>query len=366
MRLGGSADGMSVRDKRLAALERRGLGVMGRSGPDAVDLTDEDGDFQMLDPAPGPIDLTYSPVRPPPPAAQPSRATKAPARATADEWTCPACTFINSQGSCCGACYADRPGCEGRGPNDAPQAPSVDLEADAAFARSLADLCELCDSAPANPGYSLCQGCYDAHLRGGGDGGASSSGFGGSGLFGGGDGAGQSALCTMCHSSPANLGYQWCTPCYLSQQGRGAGGGGRGGGGVFGGGGGGFLGGVFGGGGFGGGGGGGHAAAPREGASYEELLAWEAAQGSAGPSKGFNRHQLARLPRRAFKGGGDALKGDEASCSICMCEYEEGEELSLMPACAHAFHAECIETWLKDKSTCPVCMRDVKEDLKRA
>lgn len=27
-----------------------------------------------------------------------------------DEWTCPACTFTNSQGACCVVCYADRPG----------------------------------------------------------------------------------------------------------------------------------------------------------------------------------------------------------------------------------------------------------------
>ena len=78
----------------------------------------------------------------------------------------------------------------------------------------------------------------------------------------------------MCHSSPANDGYEWCTRCFLSQRG-GGGGGGRG---SFGGGGG--V--VGGGGGF--GGGGGHAAVPREGASYEELLAWEEARGSAGPS----------------------------------------------------------------------------------
>ena len=341
MRLGGSSTtaGMSEREQRLLALERRSLS--GGPMPGAIDLTDEDGDSEMLDATPGPIDLTYSPVRPPPPAAQPGRAGKAPAPPKNDE---PPAVAVARQRT-------------------------ADVDADAAFARTLANLCELCDSAPANPGYHVCQGCYDTHLRGGfgassadvrgGGGGASSSGFGGGGLFGG--GGGPSALCTKCHSSPANFGYEWCTPCYLSQRGGGhGGGGGFGGGGIFGGRSGG------GGGGFGGGGGGGHAAAPREDASYEELLAWEEAQGSAGPSKGFNRGQLARLPRRTFLGSSDALKGDEASCSICMCEYDEGEELSMMPACAHAFHAECIETWLKDKATCPVCMRDVKEDLKRS
>jgi len=69
------------------------------------------------------------------------------------------------------------------------------------------------------------------------------------------------------------------------------------------------------------------------------------------------------------------LKAKSAFCERCftrgavrslVVNAGAREELSMMPACAHAFHAECIETWLKDKATCPVCMRDVKEDLKRS
>jgi len=43
-------------------------------------------------------------------------------------------------------------------------------------------------------------------------------------------------------------------------------------------------------------------------------------------------------------------------CSICIDEFDEGEKLIMLPACAHFFHPQCISTWLKDtRSTCPLC-----------
>jgi hypothetical protein len=49
-----------------------------------------------------------------------------------------------------------------------------------------------------------------------------------------------------------------------------------------------------------------------------------------------------------------------ATCSICICEFEEGEELRLLPECGHIFHTECILPWLtKKKNSCPLCQREV-------
>ncbi|CAN6932193.1 unnamed protein product, partial [Brassica oleracea] len=42
-------------------------------------------------------------------------------------------------------------------------------------------------------------------------------------------------------------------------------------------------------------------------------------------------------------------------CAICLNEFDDGEELRLMPGCSHAFHAPCIDVWLSSRSTCPVC-----------
>lgn len=222
------------------------------------------------------------------------------------------------------------------------QVPVHSEDDDAAFARRLASLCERCEEEPATPGFSWCSSCYheSAFRRGG-------SFRGGGNVR---DGGGLRGLgaprCTMCCDSAANPGYDWCTRCYLAQRGRGsAGRAGSGGGGSF---------------------GGGVASAPPENATYEQLLAWEEARGAAGPPKGLTGQQLSSLPQRVFLGARDALQGEDALCIICQCKYEQGDALDIMPACAHIFHHDCVGMWLKDQSTCPVCMRNVKEDLQRS
>ncbi|KAI8603257.1 hypothetical protein EDD21DRAFT_42590 [Dissophora ornata] len=46
------------------------------------------------------------------------------------------------------------------------------------------------------------------------------------------------------------------------------------------------------------------------------------------------------------------------SCSICLCDYEDLEELRHLP-CNHYFHKECVDEWLKLKRTCPLCKYDI-------
>ncbi|TKY54631.1 RING-H2 finger protein ATL13 [Spatholobus suberectus] len=42
-------------------------------------------------------------------------------------------------------------------------------------------------------------------------------------------------------------------------------------------------------------------------------------------------------------------------CAVCLCEFEPDDKLRLLPKCSHAFHVECIDTWLLSHSTCPLC-----------
>jgi hypothetical protein len=48
-----------------------------------------------------------------------------------------------------------------------------------------------------------------------------------------------------------------------------------------------------------------------------------------------------------------------AGCSICLCLYEVGDSVTHSPhaACMHAFHTECVTTWLakKQDALCPCC-----------
>ncbi|KAL6518852.1 hypothetical protein OROHE_017605 [Orobanche hederae] len=42
-------------------------------------------------------------------------------------------------------------------------------------------------------------------------------------------------------------------------------------------------------------------------------------------------------------------------CAVCLCEFSETDQLRLLPMCSHAFHIDCINTWLLSNSTCPLC-----------
>ncbi|BAF15623.1 E3 ubiquitin-protein ligase Os04g0590900 [Oryza sativa Japonica Group] len=46
-------------------------------------------------------------------------------------------------------------------------------------------------------------------------------------------------------------------------------------------------------------------------------------------------------------------------CSVCLGEFSDGESLRLLPRCSHAFHQQCIDTWLKSHSNCPLCRANI-------
>lgn len=46
---------------------------------------------------------------------------------------------------------------------------------------------------------------------------------------------------------------------------------------------------------------------------------------------------------------------DGTGCSVCLSEFEEDETLRLLPKCSHAFHIQCIDTWLTSHKNCPLC-----------
>jgi hypothetical protein len=48
------------------------------------------------------------------------------------------------------------------------------------------------------------------------------------------------------------------------------------------------------------------------------------------------------------------------SCSICICDLKEGEQVRLLPHCGHVFHNDCIKQWLTEqKRSCPLCQEIV-------
>lgn len=50
---------------------------------------------------------------------------------------------------------------------------------------------------------------------------------------------------------------------------------------------------------------------------------------------------------------------EECECSVCLCGFEEGEEVRKLPRCKHRFHALCIDMWLFSHFDCPLCRTPV-------
>ncbi|PRQ37073.1 putative transcription factor C2H2 family [Rosa chinensis] len=77
--------------------------------------------------------------------------------------------------------------------------------------------------------------------------------------------------------------------------------------------------------------------------------------GGAGLRKnsGIDRAVVESLPVFRFR----SLRGhkDGLECAVCLTRFEPTEVLRLLPKCKHAFHVECVDTWLDAHSTCPLC-----------
>lgn len=52
------------------------------------------------------------------------------------------------------------------------------------------------------------------------------------------------------------------------------------------------------------------------------------------------------------------MVGDDNTCAVCLCEFEEGDELRTLPECLHSFHVPCIDMWLYSHPNCPICRAD--------
>ncbi|CAM0956076.1 unnamed protein product [Alopecurus aequalis] len=77
------------------------------------------------------------------------------------------------------------------------------------------------------------------------------------------------------------------------------------------------------------------------------------------PSKpaGLDPAVIASFPTVRFEAGSAAAP---AECAVCLSEFAAGDAVRLLTAvCRHAFHAACIDSWLRAHTTCPVCRSDL-------
>ncbi|KAJ3689948.1 hypothetical protein LUZ61_019112 [Rhynchospora tenuis] len=68
-------------------------------------------------------------------------------------------------------------------------------------------------------------------------------------------------------------------------------------------------------------------------------------------SQGLKPSLIRAIPIAKFSKSGFSI----ILCTICLNEFHTGEKLRLLPNCSHAFHIDCIDTWLQSNTNCPLC-----------
>jgi len=66
---------------------------------------------------------------------------------------------------------------------------------------------------------------------------------------------------------------------------------------------------------------------------------------------GLSPEEIAERPIRAIK------VGEEVTCCVCLADVEVGDDARAL-MCGHLFHPDCIDPWLGEKKTCPMCQGD--------
>ncbi|XP_019154306.1 PREDICTED: RING-H2 finger protein ATL64-like [Ipomoea nil] len=50
---------------------------------------------------------------------------------------------------------------------------------------------------------------------------------------------------------------------------------------------------------------------------------------------------------------------EEVDCAVCLESFKVGDKCRLLK-CNHCFHAQCIDSWLKNTAFCPICRAGAK------
>ncbi|XP_003617542.3 NEP1-interacting protein 1 [Medicago truncatula] len=79
--------------------------------------------------------------------------------------------------------------------------------------------------------------------------------------------------------------------------------------------------------------------------------------------KGMPHSCIMKLPFQQFCSNKMMKLYNESCCSICLQDFENEELVRILPKCSHIFHLECIDKWLIQQGSCPICRTYVVDHI---
>lgn len=73
--------------------------------------------------------------------------------------------------------------------------------------------------------------------------------------------------------------------------------------------------------------------------------------------RGLTKEQIDNLSTRNYEHNSFDSELSKI-CSVCISDYVTGNKLRQLP-CMHEFHIHCIDRWLSENCTCPICRQPV-------
>ncbi|XP_050434290.1 E3 ubiquitin-protein ligase goliath isoform X2 [Adelges cooleyi] len=67
---------------------------------------------------------------------------------------------------------------------------------------------------------------------------------------------------------------------------------------------------------------------------------------------------LSKIPTKHIKMDDKEIIGDGDCCAVCIEPYKPSEVVRILP-CRHEFHKGCVDPWLLEHRTCPMCKMDI-------
>eukprot|EP00063_Salmo_salar_P075507 XP_014050342.1 PREDICTED: RING finger protein 150-like [Salmo salar] len=71
---------------------------------------------------------------------------------------------------------------------------------------------------------------------------------------------------------------------------------------------------------------------------------------------------ISKLQVRTIRKGDKETESDFDNCAVCIEGYKANDVVRILP-CRHIFHKSCVDPWLLDHRTCPMCKMNILKAL---